>query len=101
MYYNTTHLTGETLKRAKELTSKQDQAVFSVFADTPGCYFNSHEIGEILKLYPRSSIVRSMNTLTRLGLICKTEEQVVGKYGKLVYTWRLNQMPKGQLTLFN
>jgi predicted transcriptional regulator len=99
MYYNTTHLTGELLEEANKLTSKQDKIIFGLFADNPGGYFSSHDVEDKLGKYPRSSIVRSMNTLTNRGLISKTNQQVTGKYGKLVYLWTLNRAPADQLPL--
>ena len=86
-YYNTTKLEGSELREAKKTASLQDQKVLQLFEE--GTEMTSHDVEDILKKYPRSSIVRSINTLTKAGLLIKTNKQKIGKYGKLVYLWRL------------
>lgn len=62
MYYNTTNLQGEELEKVKELTSKQEIMVLSVFESSPSKTFTSHEVEDLLEQYPRSSIVRAINS---------------------------------------
>lgn len=100
MFYNTTNLTGDLLEEAEKLTAKQDRLIYQMFLNQPERYFTSHEVEDILVKYPRSSITRSMNTLTNSGLIIKTEKQVIGKYGKFVYTWKLRTGKPENLSLF-
>lgn len=100
MFYNTTNLTGDLLEEAERLTAKQDKEIYQFFLNNPSKYLSSHDVEDYLKKYPRSSIVRSMNTLTNAGLIFKTEKQVIGKYGKLVYTWKLRTGKPENLSLF-
>lgn len=91
MYYNTTNLTQDQLREAQSLASRQDTQVFNLFYEHSDLEYTSHEVEDILQVYPRSSIVRSINTLTNMDLLEKTNNQVIGKYGKLVYTWKLKQ----------
>lgn len=98
-YYNTNNLSGDLLRKAERLTSNQDILVFNLFANQPERLFTSHDVEDILERFPRSSIVRSINTLTKNSLLLKTKKQVIGKYGKLVYTWRINKEIPEQQTL--
>jgi predicted transcriptional regulator len=99
MYYNSTSETGGKLKEYRSKALGQDKEVLFVFRKNVGRAFSSHEIEDFLEMYPRSSIVRSLNTLENDGLIVKTANKVMGKYGRLVHTYRLaNEV--GQNNLF-
>ena len=99
MFYNTTNETGDKLKEYREKASQQDREVLDLFKNNSWKAWNSHEIEKKLGKYPRSSIVRSMNTLEREGIIYKTANKVMGKYGRLVHTYRLSG-DNGQNNLF-
>lgn len=88
-FYNTTNEQGQILADFKGRANKQDSLVLDVFARNSDREFTSHDIGEILGQFPRSSIVRSMNTLEKNGRISKTHNKVIGKYGRPVYTYKL------------
>ena len=98
MFYNTTSETGNKLKEYRSKASKQDYEVLRVFTKDYKEY-TSHQVEDHLEVYPRSSIVRSMNTLEREGIIYKTANKVMGKYGRLVHTYRLSG-ENGQNNLF-
>ena len=98
MFYNTTSETGKKLEEYEKKASKQDYEVLTLFTRTHKEY-TSHQVEDQLEVYPRSSIVRSMNTLEREGIICKTANKVMGKYGRLVHTYRLSG-ENGQNNLF-
>jgi len=52
----------------------------------------SHDVEDILEgKVVRSSVVRAINTLTKRGFLEKTSQKAVGKYGKLVYLWRMKE----------
>ena len=98
MFYNTTSETGKKLEEYRRKASKQDYEILTLFTRN-GEEYTSHDVEDQLKKYPRSSIVRSMNTLEREGIIYKTANKVMGKYGRLVHTYRLSG-ENGQNNLF-
>jgi predicted transcriptional regulator len=99
MYYNTVSETGNKLKEYKAKASRQDWEVLKIFTNNAGREYTSHQVEDILEVYPRSSVVRSMNTLENEGLISKTARKVTGKYGRAVHTYRVaNEV--GQSSLF-
>lgn len=88
-FYNTNNTPFEQLPMEFANATKQDMEILEVFKNNPKVYFTSHDIEDTLGKYPRSSIVRSINTLTKKGFITKTNHQVIGKYGKKCFTWKL------------
>lgn len=98
MFYNTTSEMGNKLKEYRQKASKQDYEILRIFTENHKEY-TSHDIEDKLKVYPRSSVVRSMNTLENEGIIFKTANKVMGKYGRLVHTYRLSG-ENGQNNLF-
>ena len=89
-YYNTTNESGATLTRSKSRASHQDDVVLAIFQQRPDVTLAPHEVLEISGAsWPLTSVRRSINTLTKRGLLQKTAQQVMGTYDKPVYTWRL------------
>lgn len=91
MYYNTTKLNTSWIEKYDKVSGRQDEEVFRVFQNEPDRLFTSHDIEARLEVYPRSSIVRSMNTLEKSKRIIKTPQQTLGKYGRLVHLYRLRK----------
>jgi predicted transcriptional regulator len=91
MWFNTIKLTDKALKDAFEKAKNQDKKVLIIFKDKGS--LTSHECHTIFEKIdesvPFSSIVRAINTLTKNGLIVKTSEMRVGKYGKPNYIWKV------------
>lgn len=98
MYYNTNKLNKEMLIAAEQITARQDKRILELFASQPNDLIDSHTI-EYAVGYPRSSVVRSLNTLMRASLIDKTEKLAIGKYGKPVHLYELAKSPAKQLSL--
>ena len=103
-YYDTTHETDGNLKKYKKQARKQDQEILDIFREHPDMNFTCNDIEDILasqgKVYPRTSVGRSMNTLTKSGKLLKTDQKKVGRYGRMVYTWILKTEGGGQVALF-
>ena len=99
MFYNTTSETGSTLKGFRNASLGQDNEVLFFFRSHSDKSYSSHDVEDHFKKYPRSSIVRSMNTLEREGKISKTGLKVEGKYGRPVHTYRFSD-ETGQNNLF-
>lgn len=89
-YYNTVGVAGSELREYVVVSEDQDCLIYDIFLIRPGQFLSSHEVEELLggKIL-RSSVVRSMNSLTKQGKIEKTHIKKVGKYGRPVYTWKL------------
>ena len=89
MFYNTTREYGDLLKMYKAKTLGQDDLVRTVFLKELRP-LSSHDVEDLLggKLV-RSSVVRSMNTLTKLGFLEKTYKKRTGKFGRQVYLWQI------------
>lgn len=91
-YYNTTNLSGEPLRLAREASGEQEYVVMGMFghheALSPS---EAHRIFIVLtgKQVPLTSIRRAITSLTSKGLLIKTEEKVTGVYGKPEYIWKL------------
>lgn len=89
-YFNTTHMTGDALEAAKRDARKQDVLVLSIMRGLVGPQTPSEvwragaEAGSDWLL---TSVRRSMNTLTRDGLLRKMDAYKEGPYGRLERLW--------------
>lgn len=90
-YFNTTHLSGEALVSARRDARKQDVLVLSIMRGCVGEMTPSEvwragtEAGSDWLL---TSVRRSINTLTRDGLLAKTDHYKAGPYGRPERLWR-------------
>lgn len=86
MYYNTTHEKGQILAEYERKAISQDEALYRIF-----CMYGTVNPSAIERItgWPRSSISRSLNTLTKDGRIEKTEKKMKGKYGRPEHIWKL------------
>ena len=92
MYFNTTNLKGEDLKRAYRTANDQEQKIIAVFKRLvfPNYPLTPYEVLEQSGLNaPITSIRRAMTDLTKEGILEKTTEHRMGPYGKPSYCWRL------------
>lgn len=91
MFYNTTRIEGDALRRAKSAAMKQDARVLRVFASNPGVAMTPVEVhqkmGASILL---TSVRRSLHTLTKQGYLQKTEERVTERYGAPNHKWILS-----------
>jgi len=95
-YYNTTSLEGSELKHAWSKNATQDEVVLAVFLTNKTVVFTPHEIQSILrddyeKLYPITSVRRSINTLTEREALIKTTTKRKGPWGASNYCWKYKE----------
>jgi Fe2+ or Zn2+ uptake regulation protein len=87
-YYNTNNEEGANLLKSRMNTQKQEDVIYLLFND------DVHLSPDMIKTllvqdYPITSIRRALTNLTDKGLLKKTNEMVMGKYGKKTHTWKL------------
>ena len=92
-YYNTTHEQSKPLEVSWAKAAKQDVLILLVFARNKKSIFTPFEILKILfsefdRNLPITSIRRSINTLTNIGALEKTNIRRKGAYGKSNYCWK-------------
>lgn len=88
-HYNTTAETGQMRMRFEVAAGKQDAAVLEFFRDFPGEYSPSEIQKNVLPKAPLTSVRRAMSTLTKKGLLEKTDAKRMGPYGRPEYKWRI------------
>ena len=91
-FYNTTNETAPILQSYKETAKQQDSLVLGYFIRSmTGTPSEAHDWLISRKLMnpntPLTSIRRAFNTLTKQGLLRKTESKAEGKYGRPEYIW--------------
>ena len=91
IFYNTTHLRGDELKKRKISADGQCRAILDFFKGNPQGLFTPFEVQTYtgMEKTPITSIRRALNTLTSEGLIIKTEIMRPGEYGMPNHTWKL------------
>lgn len=86
-YHNTTDVTGTTLEGFTDKAKNQDEKLLFLFE------YHKRLTPKLIEVYtdwPRSSIARSLNTLTKKGLIEKTADKMTSKYKRPEHIWKLN-----------
>ena len=100
-YFNTTHETGADLKESTRKAESQAKIILRYFK----CWEDIEKSPSQLhyELFSRStpvtSVRRAFSNLTKQGELEKTDNTVMGSYGKLEYCWKLKSQ-EGQLTLY-
>ena len=91
MFYNTTNEIKQHLKNARDNALKQDRRILELFkAYGVSVHLSPWAVQEILGgNIPITSIRRGINTLTKDGLLEKTNLKKKGIYGKHSYCWKL------------
>ena len=95
-YYNTTAETGKILDHAWVKSANQDELILSIFVTNREAIFTPHEVQNILrddyeKLYPITSVRRSINTLTEREALKKTSIKKKGPWGASNYCWKYKE----------
>lgn len=91
-YFNTTGESGEDLAQYKDTASGQDLEVLEVFKRHSQSSFTTYMVWDLLgQKMLKSSVGRSINTLERKGLLVKTGEKKVERYGRSNYLYTLRQ----------
>jgi hypothetical protein len=94
MYHQTVPASQPELRAYRQTASDQDARVLQFFRQCPRELFTQEQIHElVMPTEPRSSVCRTINTLTREGFLEKTPLTVMGSMGRRVHTWRL--LPPG------
>lgn len=93
-FFNTTALSGDALKEAIQRAGKQDDAVLLLFKNWRKPLSPS-QVMTIMqkagKMWPLTSIRRSITTLTQKGdLVKSTGKMVKGMYGDPEHVWEIN-----------
>lgn len=87
-YFNTTNQAGAALKRSRKSCGEQETLIAEIFRN-----YGRLSPSQAHHLYPDNatpltSIRRAITVLTNKGLLQKTDEQVLGVYGKSEYVWK-------------
>ena len=99
-YYNTTRLSGPELAEAITTAKGQDAAVLALFRAygslSPSLAWEHYKARAPASrvFVPLTSIRRAISTLTKAGLLEKTDIQVPGEYSVPEHVWRLAQEVK-------
>jgi len=88
LFYNTTNESGDVLLKSYEDAKNQDGIVLGLFKKY-GKLSPSRAYKLLDEKYPITSIRRSINTLCSNKLIVKTDEKIMGMYGKKEHIWYL------------
>lgn len=92
MYYNTTHLKGEALKKERKNTESQEAIILNFFKEMGSSPYSPCDVHwAVLPNVPITSIRRAITNLTLKGFLEKTSVRKKGVYGKLVYCWKLKE----------
>jgi hypothetical protein len=90
-YYNTTGLSGSVLVEYGNKVLAQDETIERFFRARPGQSFTPCDVwGCVATGTPLTSVRRSMNTLTKRGVLVKTEAKKIGLYKHPNHLWTLN-----------
>lgn len=92
-YFNTTRLKGNELNDSVKKATYQNDIIHDFYKSNRN---TAHSPSEVWKLCfdettPITSVRRSITSLTKSGILLKTEIQDTGIYGKPEYKWRLNK----------
>lgn len=90
-FFNTSSLHGKELRQAISAASKQDDKILIYFENNPGKEFSPSQIWQVIfdEATPLTSCRRSITTLTKKGLLIKTDSQSTGPYGRPENKWKL------------
>ena len=90
IFYNTTHMTPEELKRRKQVAGRQSSQILNFFSDNPEGFFTPFEVQVYANMHgaPITSIRRAINTLTNAGYLVKTDRMKEGEYGTANHSWK-------------
>lgn len=90
-YFNTTNLSGGALKSARQNAENQNEYLTKFFRENCYIAFTPCQVWRLTgERFLLTSVRRSINTLTKSGVIKKTGKKVVGVFGHPVNTWKWN-----------
>ena len=88
-FYNTIEETGEALKQSFKKARTQEEAIYALFLSTEEPLSPSMVLNQTGLNCPITSIRRAITNLTLDGKIEKTNDFVMGSYGKHEHLWSL------------
>jgi predicted transcriptional regulator len=91
-YYNTTNINGKFLSDAVKKAKSQNDKILNFMLENPNKKYTPEHVHDLLfsENVPLTSVRRSFSVLQGKGMITKTKEKVLGKYGRPVYVWVLS-----------
>jgi hypothetical protein len=99
-YHQSQPLLSSQLAEYKQSAADQESLVLAYFKRYSGYSFSPEQIQSVvLPLAPLTSARRAITNLTNRGLLAKTGDQIIGRYGRPVGTWKFTGKPR-QLGLF-
>ena len=89
-YWNTTSLSGESLREAIRAADKQDDAILTIYQNARGPLSPSDvwaQCERAGKSWPLTSVRRAITTLTDVGALVRLDAQKAGIYGRPEFLW--------------
>lgn len=99
-FYNTIHLQGSNLAKAKKQVETQESKILDFFQTNKQQSFTKHEIktalvnlGKINAKTPESSVSRALSNLYKDGKVLKLREMRLGEFDKPNHLWTVAPEP--------
>lgn len=93
IYFNTTNEKGDQLKASTHKAGTQNAEILDLFTQYHYREFTPDEVETHFKkegrMWPLTSVRRSISTLTDQGFLDKLDTMRKGGYGKDTHTWKL------------
>lgn len=92
MHYNTTHETGQQLALYESRTLSQSKRILQYMRQRPGQGFTPEQIKRIVfreQIAPITSVRRALTDLTSQGFLIKTDQKMMGGWGRPQYKWTI------------
>jgi len=88
-YYNTNNESGATLKDSIKKASSQEERIARFYSPIKTLFTAEEAHQSLFKGdVPLTSVRRAITNLTKQGSFVKTTTMKVGKYGKLIHTYK-------------
>jgi hypothetical protein len=101
VFYNTIHLEGDDLVKAKKQAGSQETKIVDLLKTNSRYNFTKHEIykslvlqGRIKQNTPESSISRALTNLMKDGYIVKLSGMRMGGFDKPNHLWQIKTEPR-------
>jgi hypothetical protein len=90
MYHNTNKETGQTLATSNKKAKDQEEIIMSFMqhrkkASPEEIWMAAFDTNAV----PLTSVRRGVTNLTNKGKLVKTEQQIMGMYGKMISIWEI------------
>lgn len=89
-YFNTTSEVGVELKKSEIKALTQNQQILNFYREHKNFAYSASIVHRILKINcPLTSIRRAITTLYKDDLLSKTEDKIIGLYGRKEYKYKI------------